>query len=95
MKFSEFIKTLSPDAHPEIQIPIEAQVQKSIDRVLAIIHKEAAALGGDYSRIFLGGWSQGGTMALLTAIHKDCPTLGGVLIAVYTNHVGGSGWLVG
>ena len=35
VKFSEFIKTISLENHPEIQIPKEAQVTKSVDRVLA------------------------------------------------------------
>jgi len=86
-KFSEFIKTISTDTHPEIEIPKEAQVKKSIDRILALIHKEAAVLGGDYSRIYLGGWSQGATVALNTAIHKDCPSLGGILSITGTFHV--------
>jgi predicted esterase len=86
-KFSDWIKTLSPDSHPEINIPKEAQVKKSIDRVLALIHKEAAVLGGDYSRVFLGGWSQGAAVALCAAIHKDCPSLGGVLSTTGTFHV--------
>merc|ERR1719217_907256 len=80
MKFPEFIKTVSPDDYPEYKtIPKEAQVKKAIDRVLALIHKEAEALGGDYSRIFLGGWSQGATLVKSVAIHPDCPSLGGIL----------------
>jgi predicted esterase len=85
-KFAEWIKTISPNTHPEINIPKEAQVEKSVNRVLKVIHKEAARLGGDYSRIFLGGWSQGATVALLAAIHKDCPSLGGVLATTGTFH---------
>jgi len=86
-KFSEFIKTVSPDSHSEIQIPKEAQVKKTIDRILAIIHAEAAVLGGDYSRIFIGGYSQGGTSVLHAAIHEDCPSLGGVFTCCSTLHV--------
>merc|ERR1719235_544204 len=85
-KFSEFIKTIPADAHPEINIPKEAQVTKSINRILALIHKEAKALGGDYSRIHLGGWSQGATVALCAAIHKECPSLGGTLATTGTFH---------
>merc|ERR1719235_134398 len=85
-KFSEFIKTIPADAHPEINIPKEAQVEKSINRILALIHKEAKALGGDYSRIHLGGWSQGATVALCAAIHKECPSLGGTLATTGTFH---------
>merc|ERR1719171_46650 len=78
MKFPEFIKTVSPDDYPEYKtIPKEAQVKKAIDRVLALIHKEAEALGGDYSRVFLGGWSQGAVLAVMAALDKDCPSLGG------------------
>ena len=62
-------------------------MEKSIDRILTLIHKEAAVLGGDYSRIYLGGWSQGATLALNTAIHKDCPSLGGILSITGTFHV--------
>merc|ERR1719235_255622 len=86
-KFSEFIKTIPADAHPEINIPKEAQVAKSINRIVALIHKEAKALGGDYSRIFLGGWSQGATVALCAAVHKECPSLGGALAITGTFHV--------
>jgi predicted esterase len=85
-KFSEYIKTIPEDAHPEINIPKEAQVAKSIDRIVKLIHKEAAVLGGDYSRIFLGGWSQGAAVALCAAVHKDCPSLGGVLAITGTFH---------
>merc|ERR1719379_2543860 len=85
-KFSDWIKTLSPDAHCEVNIPKEAQVKKSIDRVLALIHKEAAALGGDYSRVFLGGWSQGAVLAPLVALDKDCPPIGGVFSLCGTLH---------
>jgi predicted esterase len=86
-KFQEFLKTIKADTHPEIEIPKEAQVTKTVNRIIALIHKEAAVLGGDYSRIYLGGWSQGATVALLTAIHKDCPSLGGLLSITGTLHV--------
>jgi predicted esterase len=85
-KFSEFLATLKPDTHPEINIPKEKQVEKSIKRVLAIVHQEAKALGGDYSRVFLGGWSQGAAVALCVAIHKECPSLGGLLATTGTFH---------
>ena len=57
---AEYFKSLSPDVPPGTNgfreggetYAKEAQVKKSIDRVLAIIHREAAALGGDYSRVF-------------------------------------------
>jgi predicted esterase len=85
-KFAAFLNSLPKDSHPEINVPKEAQVEKSINRVVALIHKEAEKLGGDYSRIFLGGWSQGATVALCAAVHKDCPTLGGCLAITGTYH---------
>lgn len=86
LKFADFVKTVKPDMHPETHKPKEAQVQKSIDRVLALIHKEAAALGGDYSRVYLGGWSQGAVLAMIAAIHKDCPSIGGCMTICGTCH---------
>ena len=44
LKFADFIKTVKPDDHPEMEIPKEAQVTKVVDRVLAIIHEEATGV---------------------------------------------------
>ena len=35
----------------------EVQIAKSTKRVMQVINQEAKALGGDYKKVFLGGFS--------------------------------------
>jgi phospholipase/carboxylesterase len=57
----------------------QSDVEKNGQRILKCIDQEAKALGGDYSKIFLGGFSQGACMTLhvgLTAENK----IGGLIV---------------
>eukprot|EP00347_Sterkiella_histriomuscorum_P018729 403344400 len=56
----------------------ETQVQKSTKRVLSVISQEVADLNNDYSKIFIGGFSQGACMAIHCALSSE-HILGGVL----------------
>ena len=46
----------------------ETQIAKSTKRVLTVIHQEARLLGEDYTKIFLGGFSQGCCMSIQVAL---------------------------
>ena len=46
----------------------EDQIATSTARVTQVLEEEAKALGGDYSKVFIGGFSQGGLMSINTAI---------------------------
>ncbi|KAL1524791.1 hypothetical protein AB1Y20_019672 [Prymnesium parvum] len=61
--------------HDEID---QAHLESQSRRVHAILDREAQLLGGDVSRIVLGGTSQGGTVSLHAAISYGRP-LGGLL----------------
>ena len=52
-------KTLSVD---------ESQIAASTERVTKVIEEEAKQLGGNYEKVFVGGFSQGCCMALNVAI---------------------------
>ena len=56
----------------------EDQIATSTARVTQVLEEEAKALGGDYSKVFLGGFSQGCLMSLNTAILAPF-RVGGVL----------------
>ena len=56
----------------------EAQVTRSTQRVLTVTDQEAALLGNDYSKVFIGGFSQGCCMSINTALLCK-QTVGGVV----------------
>jgi predicted esterase len=56
-----------------------SEVNWSLRMLLPIIDSEAKKLNGDFSKIYIFGYSQGGMMAIWTALISDRP-LGGVLV---------------
>jgi predicted esterase len=57
----------------------ESQVLQSTKRVLSVLEQEVDKLDDkDYSKVFLGGFSQGCCMAISTALHAP-KTIGGVI----------------
>ena len=62
----------------------ENQVQRSTKRVLTVLNEEAAVLGNDYSKVFVGGFSQGCCMAINVALSTD--KLVGAVVAL-SGHV--------
>jgi len=54
------------------------QIKLQTERLHAILEREAACLGGDCGRIFVGGTAQGGSVALHAAMRFRCP-LGALL----------------
>ena len=56
----------------------EVQIAKSTKRVLGVVSEEAKALGDDYKKIFIGGFSQGCFMSLNVALQAP-HLLGGVV----------------
>ena len=56
----------------------EDQIATSTARVTQVLEEEAKALGGDYSKVFVGGFSQGCLMSINTAILAPF-RVGGVL----------------
>eukprot|EP00967_Tisochrysis_lutea_P058268 scaffold74050_cov37-Tisochrysis_lutea.AAC.11 len=57
------------------------ELEASAAALRALAAAEAAALGGDYSRVFVGGYSQGGTVAAHAAVTEGAPRLAGVLLS--------------
>jgi predicted esterase len=84
--YQKVLAEIPDNAHPELEIPKQKQVQKRIDESVALIKSEVAVLNGDSKKLFLGGWSQGAVVALHAALDKDCPSLGGVLGITPTLH---------
>lgn len=58
----------------------QVDIKENSKRVMEVIDKEAALLQNNYSRIFIGGFSQGATMAL--HIGLNAPKLIGGIIAL-------------
>jgi phospholipase/carboxylesterase len=56
----------------------QSDVEKNGQRIKNCIDQEAKALGGDYSKIFLGGFSQGACMTLHVGLTSD-NKLGGLV----------------
>ena len=56
----------------------EEQINASTQRITSVIEEEAKALGGDFGKVFIGGFSQGCCMSLNTAILAPF-RLGGVV----------------
>ena len=56
----------------------EEQINASTSRVTQVLEEEAKALGDDYSKVFVGGFSQGSLMSLNIAILAPF-RVGGVL----------------
>lgn len=64
--------------------------KKQIQRIWQLIHREAKALGGDYKRIFLVGYSQGADMAIHIGVGFNKP-LGGIVALM--NWAWGPAWM--
>lgn len=60
----------------------KAALDETLAVLLPLIDVEAAKFGGDYSKVFIVGWSKGGMMASYVALMANRP-LGGVV-----NHLG-------
>lgn len=56
----------------------EESIKENTERIIKRIEEEAKALNGDYSKVFVGGFSQGCCMALNSAILAPF-TVGGVI----------------
>ena len=52
---------------PQIQVD-EKSITESTQRITGVIEEEVKSVGGDYKKVFLGGFSQGCCMAINTAI---------------------------
>lgn len=58
----------------------QEKLEFSAEYLLFLIDKEAALLGGDASRVFIGGFSQGGAVSLAAFLKfKGQKPLGGVI----------------
>jgi len=60
----------------------QKQMDAQAQRIVKIIAEEAGRLGGDYSRIILGGGSQGGTVAIHALMR--CPKPIGLMVLTRT-----------
>jgi predicted esterase len=58
----------------------ETQILQSTKRVLKVIEQEAKLLNDDYSKIFIGGFSQGCCMSINIALY--CPGILGAVIGL-------------
>jgi phospholipase/carboxylesterase len=52
---------------PDVRVD-ESQIQRSTQRILKVVDSEAKALGNDYTKVFIGGFSQGCCMSLNAGI---------------------------
>jgi len=50
----------------------KTDMDSTADRIEKMIEEEAALLGGDYSKIFLGGFSQGCMLSLYVIMRRGC-----------------------
>lgn len=60
------IKTLDPKSHKSSVS--EVDVAASCKRIMSYVDEEVVALNNDYSKVFIGGFSQGGCMSLYTGL---------------------------
>jgi phospholipase/carboxylesterase len=73
--YNYFTQRDGADCHDELD---EMHLASQTSRLHAILDREVALLGGDASRVILGGSSQGGTVALHAALSYRQP-LGGII----------------
>ena len=63
---------------PNLNLGARSDMEDSMRVIMPIIEREARLLGGEYSRIYLLGYSQGGMMATWLGLMSNRP-LGGVI----------------
>lgn len=69
---------VDPAVHTEESLASVSELNWSMEVLLPILDSEAARLGGDFSKIFIFGYSQGAMMGIWTGLMGNRP-LGGVV----------------